>query len=231
MLNLFCVPRNLFSSAGCVASDTALLCLCVCISVLCPSHFCVKRPFFPLPRCCMVWNPGTPPDLVDRTAALVVGADLALPSIKVLRPHLLPSSIAPCPSASPVSYFPLRPATQEVLFCPPVYSILGCGVQVNFSGHRVIYLERRLFVATPPLFLLCTSEPTVCVRVAFQAFTGHIRIWPGPTSFFLWPPATLAWCILKSSALVLGPLCLWPPDRFRSDTAVSRGSGSAFALR
>jgi len=89
MLNLFCVPRNLFSSAGCVASDTALLCLCVCISVLCPSHFCVKRPFFPLPRCCMVWNPGTPPDLVDRTAALVVGADLALPSIKVLRPHLL----------------------------------------------------------------------------------------------------------------------------------------------
>jgi len=207
MLNLFCVPRNLFSSAGCVASDTALLCLCVCISVLCPSHFCVKRPFFPLPRCCMVWNPGTPPDLVDRTAALVVGADLALPSIKVLRPHLLPSSIAPCPSASPVSYFPLRPATQ-VLFCPPVYSIL------DPAAFPSVYVR------------------TDCrVRVAFQAFTGHIRIWPGPTGFFLWPPATLAWCILKSSALVLGPLCLWPPDRFRSDTAVSRGSGSAFALR
>jgi len=163
MLNLFCVPRNLFSSAGCVASDTALLCLCVCISVLCPSHFCVKRPFFPLPRCCMVWNPGAPPDLVDRTAALVVGADLALPSIKVLRPHLLPSSIAPCPSASPVSNHPGPFLSSSVLnfgprrfsFCvrqnrlsasglrfrhSPDISVYGRGPQVSFCGPQQLSL-------------------------------------------------------------------------------------------
>lgn len=35
------------------------------------------------------------------------------------------------------------------------------------------------------------------VRVVFQAFTRQIPIWPGPAGFFLWPPATLAWCILK----------------------------------